>query len=194
MIRDCDGCTLCCKLPAIEALNKPAQSLCQHAHNGCKIYPARPVGCRAFNCLWKTNMQVPEKFKPSRVKAFMYASNGKIFVMIDKAFNTPTTLANTPFGEEQEASTTFHLQFYNTHTRTRKHTHTHMHTHTYTTHTHTLTHTYTRTHTQDLGRSRRPSPNSIYNFAAPSASLLGAKPQIIGLISKSEDSSCSELQ
>jgi len=56
-------------------------------------------------------MQVPEKFKPSRVKAFMYASNGKIFVMIDKAFNTPATLANTPFGawlrNEQPAPVVF---------------------------------------------------------------------------------------
>ncbi len=57
--RACGPCTLCCELPPIQPLNKPANTLCRHAvrNGGCGIYETRPAVCRAFYCYWT---QIPE--------------------------------------------------------------------------------------------------------------------------------------
>lgn len=42
--RSCAGCTLCCKLLAVEALAKPRAKWCPHCDSkqGCTIYETRP--------------------------------------------------------------------------------------------------------------------------------------------------------
>jgi hypothetical protein len=51
--RNCGGCTACCTVLAVDELRKPMRWACQHlACNGCRIYEARPKGCREFDCLW----------------------------------------------------------------------------------------------------------------------------------------------
>ncbi len=52
-MRKCGACQLCCVLPAIKELNKPANVPCQHlTEKGCGIYATRPDGCRKFECHW----------------------------------------------------------------------------------------------------------------------------------------------
>ncbi len=52
--RVCGGCTLCCKLFAVGALDKLAGVWCAHATKGqgCGIYETRPASCREFACAW----------------------------------------------------------------------------------------------------------------------------------------------
>ena len=52
MIRGCDGCTLCCKVMAVRALDKPQGKWCPHCKTGfgCGIYEDRPDECRVFAC------------------------------------------------------------------------------------------------------------------------------------------------
>ena len=52
--RQCGSCTLCCKLLAVPAIEKPAGKWCQYCERskGCGIYDVRPAGCRTFNCMW----------------------------------------------------------------------------------------------------------------------------------------------
>jgi hypothetical protein len=53
--RNCGSCTLCCKLLAVPAIDKPRGQLCQHCTpgKGCNIYRDRPGVCRDWNCGWQ---------------------------------------------------------------------------------------------------------------------------------------------
>ncbi len=64
--RECGACSLCCKLAAIEELNKPANAWCTHCKpgQGCSIYTERPTPCRDFACDWLTDPYVPDYWRP----------------------------------------------------------------------------------------------------------------------------------
>lgn len=68
--RPCGGCTMCCKLPEVPDLEKPAGVWCRHCNKGkgCTIYAERPEGCRAFMCLWKVMPDFPEEMRPDKSK------------------------------------------------------------------------------------------------------------------------------
>lgn len=53
-MRQCGGCTLCCKLVPVEELHKAAGQRCQHVRTGkgCAIYAKRPWSCREWTCMW----------------------------------------------------------------------------------------------------------------------------------------------
>lgn len=53
-MRQCGGCTLCCKLIPVEELHKAAGQRCAHQRTGkgCAIYAKRPISCRHWSCLW----------------------------------------------------------------------------------------------------------------------------------------------
>lgn len=65
--RSCAGCTLCCKLPAIPEIAKPAQTWCADCAigQGCKIYQTRPSTCRKFECVYLTSPHLGEHWKPA---------------------------------------------------------------------------------------------------------------------------------
>ncbi|WP_316213980.1 hypothetical protein [Bradyrhizobium sp. SZCCHNR2032] len=83
--RHCGDCTLCCKVMAIEALAKPANSWCSHCDpkRGCAIYQARPGECRAFRCLWLVNELLDEQWKPAKAKFVLTTSDDGIEVRCD---------------------------------------------------------------------------------------------------------------
>ncbi len=64
--RSCAGCTLCCKLPAIPEIAKPAQTWCKDCviGTGCGIYETRPGTCRKFECVYLTSPQLGEHWRP----------------------------------------------------------------------------------------------------------------------------------
>lgn len=81
MARECDGCTKCCD-----------GSLSGNAHGhdfypgkpcyfvilnkGCTIYEDRPKSpCKAFECLWKLNPEIPDYLKPNLSGVIAYAVN-----------------------------------------------------------------------------------------------------------------------
>lgn len=52
-MRDCGGCTACCKATRVPELNKPEGVLCANCTgSGCAIYETRPSSCAAFMCQW----------------------------------------------------------------------------------------------------------------------------------------------
>ena len=65
----CGECTLCCDIPQIIELKKPAWTLCSNYDvkcKNCKIYQMRPEECRNFECSYyqaeKANIAVrPDK-------------------------------------------------------------------------------------------------------------------------------------
>ena len=68
--RSCDGCTMCCKLLAIDVLEKPRGAWCSHCDQkrGCTIYESRPDACRGFYCGYLRLPQLDERWKPSKAK------------------------------------------------------------------------------------------------------------------------------
>jgi hypothetical protein len=68
--RNCDGCTMCCKLLRVEELETPPLSWCPHcvAKSGCAIYVDRPTECRQFYCEYLLDASLGEHWKPSRCK------------------------------------------------------------------------------------------------------------------------------
>jgi hypothetical protein len=57
-MRQCGSCTLCCTLVRVEELGKAQYTRCTHQSRsrGCKIYAARPEGCRQWFCCWRLNL------------------------------------------------------------------------------------------------------------------------------------------
>jgi len=101
--RTCGDCTLCCKVMAIEELEKPAGAWCTHCRpgKGCRIYPSRPAECQSFNCLWLVNELLDERWKPNRSKLVLTTSEDGIEIRCDPGF--PDAWRKEPFrGEIRE--------------------------------------------------------------------------------------------
>lgn len=76
--RSCGTCSLCCKVLAVEALNKPSGQWCVHAApgRGCQIHEARPQACREFFCVWLTDPNLGPEWKPE-VARFVLSSDSQ---------------------------------------------------------------------------------------------------------------------
>jgi hypothetical protein len=86
--KSCGECSLCCKLPRIDELNKPLESWCRHiaAGRGCGIYETRPVSCRAFFCRWILDPVLGPEWKPSKCKMILIQEGPKqLLVHVDPA-------------------------------------------------------------------------------------------------------------
>lgn len=83
--RNCDGCTMCCKLMRVE--DKPSGTWCTHCTigGGCQIYEARPEECRSFHCGYLRMPQLTEDWRPSKCRMVVAIGPGdkRIVVMVD---------------------------------------------------------------------------------------------------------------
>ena len=86
-MRECDGCTSCCELPIIQELEKPQNTLCDHANAGCDIYATRPQQCRGFTCLWMTEPSLSDDLKPDKIGLYFepYWEERMVIVSVDPA-------------------------------------------------------------------------------------------------------------
>jgi uncharacterized protein len=85
--RTCGDCGMCCKLPQIDALNKPANQWCVHCstRKSCDAYDARPEQCRTFFCHFMENAALGEEWRPSKSRfMLMGKDNGQtVLVVVD---------------------------------------------------------------------------------------------------------------
>ncbi len=66
MMRECDGCTVCCTVKSIDELHKPTFTRCPNDCGGaCAIYGKHPASCQAYSCLWLKE-KLPEECKPDK--------------------------------------------------------------------------------------------------------------------------------
>ena len=97
--RACGTCMMCCKVPQIDELNKPAGVWCRHAvtGKGCNIYDSRPSPCRAFYCSWMQDAGLDAEWKPDRSKFVVYVQrNGvNLQVAVDPKF--PNAWLKAPY-------------------------------------------------------------------------------------------------
>lgn len=90
----CGTCNLCCKIPSVAVLKKPAQKWCQHCEigKGCKIYDERPETCSKFKCYWLLAQEQPNpmplKYRPDKTKVIISptTSSNTVAVMCDKGY------------------------------------------------------------------------------------------------------------
>ena len=84
--RSCEGCTTCCKIPAVEALAKPPQVWCQHCEIGvgCKIYQVRPDECQTFYCGWVLDGRIGEEWRPAKCRMVVKFEPARIVIHVDK--------------------------------------------------------------------------------------------------------------
>ena len=100
--RECGGCTLCCKLLAVPAIEKPQDKWCKHCTIGvgCAINGSeqRPEACGLFDCLWLQGYG-SEDMKPDKSKVVMgMTKDGKNVVLyVDKG--RPTAWREKSFSE-----------------------------------------------------------------------------------------------
>jgi len=101
--RKCGDCTLCCKVMAIEALDKPAGGWCAHCKpgRGCGIYDRRPGECATFACFWLVNNLLDERWKPSRSKLVLTTSDDGIEIRCDPG--SPNAWRKEPYASEIRA-------------------------------------------------------------------------------------------
>jgi hypothetical protein len=66
--KSCGSCTACCKVVAVDELQKPGGVDCVHCEvgRGCKIYLQRPSSCRTYVCGWLVNPHLGSELKPDR--------------------------------------------------------------------------------------------------------------------------------
>lgn len=87
--RSCKDCTLCCKLLAVEPLQKPRAAWCPHCDQkrGCGIYETRPEACRMFYCGYRRLPQLDERWKPAKAKFLVNyeSARRRIVIHVDPA-------------------------------------------------------------------------------------------------------------
>ena len=61
---------------AIAELEKPHFKKCGHlCKSGCSIYPNRPVTCRQYECLWKSNaIRIGNRARPDKLGVLFHAT------------------------------------------------------------------------------------------------------------------------
>ena len=69
---------MCCKLPSIQALDKPADKWCKWCKPGqgrCMIYDVRPAPCKLFNCEWLLRTEFDDLWYPPTAKMILATSD-----------------------------------------------------------------------------------------------------------------------
>lgn len=101
-MRDCGGCTMCCKLLGIAELDKPGGRWCPHCDPGrsCKIYEDRPSECRTFHCLWLLRDSFGPEWRPDRSKFVIYGSADKAALVVNVDPTVPDAWKRKPFYDD----------------------------------------------------------------------------------------------
>jgi hypothetical protein len=86
-MRECGGCTLCCKVLRVEELKKPSNEWCRFCDEGCTIYEWRPQGCKNFRCWWLDHEEMSEELRPDRVHMFAEGEGEVVKLRVDTDFS-----------------------------------------------------------------------------------------------------------
>ncbi|MBR0717530.1 hypothetical protein [Bradyrhizobium liaoningense] len=85
--RECGSCTLCCKVYDVAEINKVAGKWCSKCKpgRGCTIHDSLPRQCADFNCLWRTDAEMPPQWKPDQAKMVVtiHPKTENIMVRVD---------------------------------------------------------------------------------------------------------------
>jgi len=80
---ECGECTLCCDIPKIKELKKPAWKLCSNYDivcKNCKIYETRPEECRNFQCSYWQVKKANIAIRPDKCGVMFEKLSQRIFL------------------------------------------------------------------------------------------------------------------
>jgi hypothetical protein len=101
----CGSCGMCCKVLAIQVLNKPGGTWCGSYRKGagCGVYETRPAPCQGFHCLWLTSEKLGDDWRPDRAGFLMYTDrDGKrLNLVVDPG--KPTAWRREPYYQKLKA-------------------------------------------------------------------------------------------
>lgn len=90
MPNHCGDCRMCCKVMAVQDLEKPRGKWCAHAcDHGCAIYPQRPESCATYSCGWLQSQTEPgmrpmlPALRPDRCGAILNSSRDAKAMAVD---------------------------------------------------------------------------------------------------------------
>ena len=97
--RSCENCTMCCKLLAIDVLEKPRGVWCTKCDQkrGCTIYETRPDPCRGFYCGYLRLPDLDERWKPAKAKFLINYEDGANRVVIHADVARPDAWRIEPY-------------------------------------------------------------------------------------------------
>jgi hypothetical protein len=84
---------LCCRLEKIIELDKPRNTWCKNCTigKGCNVYPDRPNSCKAFECVWLKNPDLPDALRPDRIGVYGVDSGDYVKLVADDWSDFDTT-------------------------------------------------------------------------------------------------------
>ena len=80
---ECGECSLCCDIPKVKELKKPAWKLCSNYDiqcKNCKIYDKRPEECRNFECSYYQMKKVNIAVRPDKCGVMFEMISPRIFL------------------------------------------------------------------------------------------------------------------
>lgn len=84
-MRNCGGCTLCCKVIGVREIAKPKDVWCAHCKigSGCMIHASRPGACRAYTCRFLVDRKLDESWRPDGSGLVINADRARVVVHVD---------------------------------------------------------------------------------------------------------------
>ncbi len=103
--RNCDGCTLCCKVLSIAALDKPQGQWCPHCAVGrtCNIYGSRPDECRTFECSYLVDPRLDPAWEPRRSRIVLVCEAGTNRIVAHVDTSRPDAWRRAPYYAQLKA-------------------------------------------------------------------------------------------
>ena len=98
--RSCDGCSMCCYVLAIDALEKPMGTWCTNCSNknSCDIYPDHPQECKDYQCGYLTLANVfSEIWNPTKSKMVISLGLNGHRIRVDVHPSYPTRWKEEPY-------------------------------------------------------------------------------------------------
>lgn len=96
---------MCCFIPAVDEIGKPANSWCVHAasRRRCAIHGAHPRECRDFHCGWLTLASLGDEWKPSRARIILVGEldGRRLTALVDPG--RPDAWRKSPYHEQLRA-------------------------------------------------------------------------------------------
>jgi hypothetical protein len=97
-VRPCGDCSLCCKVLAINVLDKAAGQWCGYFRKGvgCTVHGSAPAECQRFQCFWTVSGALGDEWRPDKSKLVLWSNvENRLIVEVDPAF--PNAWRREPF-------------------------------------------------------------------------------------------------